>query len=394
VFTLRQWKLRYNRVITQVKDPLMRSWKLITALAAVSLTPLLLGASHTDSAVDAQQLYDSRFPAFYDEDANEVYWYYSLKGDCDQNGVVTIGDLSRLGNYLGSTVTAADQDKAIAAADCDGNGEVNINDLSAMGPNLNKQLVRYRVWVRPDYAPDYPFDSDTVVPAQDAIQDYANSTGVPVQDHLRYAIDTTGFESQWLWVQEELGQGELGRLSRLKMSSGTTNTAINTYDPNWGLNWNDGTDTLSFYHTMRGDYDQNGEVNVADLTPLFASMGSVGPWTIGDRKWAYDGNRDQQISPADSLIIGLLFGQNVGSLTGGFNVYYLPDIADMPSPYPPDLGILAAHVDVSEGLVLDQRRSYTVQLTGAAALGNNYLWVRPVSDDGELGARSEVLDTP
>ena len=373
---------------------MMRS-KAIWAIILTCCTTLLLGASHSVSDVNPQQRYNSRFQAYYDEGSNEVYWYYSFRGDCDQNGVVNISDLSRLGAYLGSSVTEADQSKAVAAADCDGNGEVNINDLSAMAPNLNKQLVRYRVWVRPDFAPDYPFDTDTVVPGQDAIQNYADATGTPVDDHLRFAIDTTGFESQWLWVQEELGGGEFGRLSKLSFSKNTPNTSINTYDPNWGLNWNDATDTLTFYHTMRGDTDNSGTVTLLELTAFGAHLGESGPWNVGDIQWSLDVDRNNDITFTDWVVTGSLFlNQSIEAPPAGFNVYYLPDIADMPSPYAPDVGLFAAHINVSEGIVLGQRRSYSVQLSGSAALGNNYLWVRPVTSGGELGARSEVLDTP
>lgn len=370
----------------------MKSWKPLTAVA-ILCTPLLAAASHTASDIDPQDRYSARFDAYYDSGANEVYWYHSFRGDCDQNGVVNISDLSRLGAYLGSSVGAGDVDKAMAAADCDGNGEVNINDISAMGPNLNKQLTGYRIWVRPDFAPDYPFDSDVVEPAQDAIQNYSDAVGVPVNDHLRYNIDTTSFEHQWLWVQEQLADGP-GRLSKLKMSDNTTNTSIMTYDPNWGLSWNPGTSTLTFYHTMRGDYDQNGLIGVTELTPIFANMGEIGPWSIADEEWVLDGNRDQAITSADTVLIEMMFGQSIWTPPAGYNVYYLPDIADQPPHYAPDLGIFAAHVNVEQGIKLGNRRSYAVQLTGAAAQSSNYLWVRPITSAGGLGARSEIIDTP
>jgi hypothetical protein len=361
----------------------------LVGLACLYSTSALADPLEPSTAVDAR--YDSRFTVEYDEPSHEIQWYLSLKGDCDQNGVVNISDITRLAAYLNQSVAPGERGTAKAAADCDENGEVNISDISAMGAHLNEQLTAYRIWVRPDFAPKYPWHDDGDSTEYDAQLPFADAVGDTAQDHLQWTINTQGFERQWLWVQEVLATGP-GRLSKLVMSH-TGDRAINTYDPNWGLVYNPVTTSISFYHTLRGDYDQDGLVSLNDSTPIALFFGESGPWNVAAAQWAADGTRDSQITFAEFPLVKLLLGENIGAVPGGYNLYRQTGGAD-PSPYPTDPEELVAQINVSDGIVLGRRRSYVHSPPPAALLPGTKLWLRPVTADGELGARSEVLTLP
>ncbi|GEM_PF-2892471 len=76
--------------------------------------------------------------------------------------------------------------------------------------------------------------------------------------------------------------------------------------------------TLSWSYTNSGDYDQNSEVNVADLTVIgqnFGKSSSDPDWETSARR--ADGDGDGLVTVADITPIGRHFGKSVG----GYNVY-------------------------------------------------------------------------
>ena len=75
-------------------------------------------------------------------------WFDTNDGDGDNNGLVTISDLTPIGQQIGRSVPAETTDPnwgVIFRADYDGNGLVTIADLTPVGQNFNKQLSGYVV---------------------------------------------------------------------------------------------------------------------------------------------------------------------------------------------------------------------------------------------------------
>lgn len=86
------------------------------------------------------------------------------------------------------------------------------------------------------------------------------------------------------------------------------------------LAWNNADKQLGWYYNNPADYDQNGEVNVADLTPLAVHFGAsnIGGFPLQQVESVVDGDGNGLINLADITPIGVNFG-NGGS--GGYDVF-------------------------------------------------------------------------
>ena len=99
--------------------------------------------------------------------------------------------------------------------------------------------------------------------------------------------------------------------------------------PSTELTW-DGLGTLSWRYYNSGDYDQNGLVNLADLTPIAVHYGAESPGGAGmpfpveDEASVVDGNGNGLIGLDDITRIGAYFGSRVV----GYNVYHSLDPGD------------------------------------------------------------------
>ncbi|MCB1187189.1 hypothetical protein KDL29_08500 [bacterium] len=88
----------------------------------------------------------------------------------------------------------------------------------------------------------------------------------------------------------------------------------------------DGSKATWFYYNT-GDYDQNGEVNVSDLTPIGRFLHQSGNFPEASIQSVVDYDRNGEINISDVTGIGIGFGNTVSQ----YNVYASPDIADYPA---------------------------------------------------------------
>lgn len=145
------------------------------------------------------------------------------------------------------------------------------------------------------------------------------------------------------------------------------------------LAFNAGTGVLSWGYACQGDYNQNGEVGVSDLTPLGIHFGAVsggGPFTPDSIEAVIDGSGDGAVGIADVTPIGLNFGNRALS----YNIYQSTDPADLPASNTAPNGpgaVLLGHVALASatGTPATGRLqfSFTVTAPDPAAL----YWVRP-----------------
>jgi hypothetical protein len=143
----------------------------------------------------------------------DVYWNYANQGDYDQNGLVTIADLTPIGIYLGQNVT--DPALAIAMADGDGNGLVNISDITPIGANFgHSALGGFEAFRSADPA-DYPADplgangAGTLNQMLFALTDAINYADRATQ-RLRFKYDTSsasGFPYVWVRATDGTERG-------------------------------------------------------------------------------------------------------------------------------------------------------------------------------------------
>jgi len=151
---------------------------------------------------------------------------------------------------------------------------------------------------------------------------------------------------------------------------------------------------LSWGYACQGDYDQNGEVNIADLTPLAQHLGEVSagapgsPFPPSSLDSVIDGDANGEINIGDVTPLGMNFGARVA----GYRVYSSERAdahpGDPDEPNGPGTSWLAAvALDVSTKPTA--RRQLNLQVVPTYTL--QYYWVRPY--DGALdGAASNAVE--
>ena len=147
------------------------------------------------------------------------------------------------------------------------------------------------------------------------------------------------------------------------------------------LSWDEPSATLSWRFYNQGDYDQNGEVNIADLTPLGLYFGQACSYPADEdcARACADGDHNGELNVADITPIGSNFGKD---MLNGWNIYSSADAAQYPSSASDDNGtavflgfkLLGEH-DPGTAPASDRLR-YVYTVAGPVA-GDVY-WVRPV----------------
>ncbi|MCB1218246.1 PKD domain-containing protein [bacterium] len=159
---------------------------------------------------------------------------------------------------------------------------------------------------------------------------------------------------------------------------------------------------LFWHYYNQGDYDQNGEVNISDLTPLGIHLREAGPWSPASIQGVIDGDGNGEINLADITPIGSNFGARISS----YNLYASDDIADYPAtggastiePYATkELGDYQLEDKDHPGpLPKDGRLFYWGSIIAAGISGGedyNFYWVRPSDGEAE-GTASYILASP
>jgi hypothetical protein len=93
----------------------------------------------------------------------------------------------------------------------------------------------------------------------------------------------------------------------------------------------DGVDALSWRYINVGDYNQDGLVGIADLTPLgqfFGESTAPNPFPFESNLSAIDGDGNGNLNISDITPIGANFGR---SANGGWNIYESTDAGDLPA---------------------------------------------------------------
>lgn len=188
------------------------------------------------------------------------------------------------------------------------------------------------------------------------------------------------------------GSGELARLKlRLRPDSGATrqvSTPPTTARSATTLTYETGHLLWRYY--CQGDYDQNGIVNIGDLTPLGANFNTPGPFEPKSAISGVDGDGNGVIGIGDLSTIG----QNFGIRVSGYHVYYSPSSADYPADPSAHNGAgaqLMASLMLGDGVVSAGERIRFEAPIGPPVPADNY-WVRPY--DGAVdGTPSNIFST-
>jgi len=176
-----------------------------------------------------------------------------------------------------------------------------------------------------------------------------------------------------------------------------------------GLNWDYRLGTLAWHYASKGDGDQNGVVNLADIVPFAQHFGetySKEYWLRDDGSASFDygayllynidGNDNTLIDLADITLIARNFG---ASALGGYEVFSAHDAANYPAaPDAPNGSGTSwvAHVAFEAAYPSDLNGTTSPQYYGkkfradvTAGLGYCF-WVRPVDEQGRRGTPSTI----
>lgn len=137
---------------------------------------------------------------------------------------------------------------------------------------------------------------------------------------------------------------------------------------------------LTWLYYNQGDYDQNGEVNISDLTPLGMHFGETGPFNPATALSCVDGDNNGELNLADITPIAVNFGHRVS----GFHVYYSASTSDYPTsssdPNGPGAALIADVTFSSSSSPISDRKRYYRSIPAPQPTDSH--WVRP--HDGEV----------
>jgi hypothetical protein len=94
----------------------------------------------------------------FDSTTTSLTWGYANPGDYDQNGLITISDLTPLGVHFGESNGGQPWPSRTiqSVIDGDNNGEINIADVTPIGANFGADVTGYNIYTSKDTTVDYP----------------------------------------------------------------------------------------------------------------------------------------------------------------------------------------------------------------------------------------------
>jgi hypothetical protein len=142
-------------------------------------------------------------------------WYYVNPGDYNQDGLVSVSDLTPLGaNFLVAAEDGSfDFASALSVVDGDGNGIINISDLTPLGGNLGVRVESYNAYAS-DTAGDVPEDAAASTLTPLASVPFSAATGNKVTDRLFFAWpteDAVPFDYVWVRPYDDADEVEGAR---------------------------------------------------------------------------------------------------------------------------------------------------------------------------------------
>ncbi|MBN2080766.1 hypothetical protein JW859_01030 [bacterium] len=126
---------------------------LIVAIAAGSAVPITAIARQS-SAVPHNE--GAAITISWDAGTEILSWRYYSQGDYNQDGFVTVNDLTPLGQRFGA-VGPFDENSAAACVDGNSDGMITVNDITYIGVNFDNAITGYNVY-RSTSLDDYPTD--------------------------------------------------------------------------------------------------------------------------------------------------------------------------------------------------------------------------------------------
>lgn len=90
----------------------------------------------------------------WDANTGDLTWYYAHPGDYNQDGLVTVNDITPLGVNFNAE-GPFDVSSSLSVVDGNSDGLITVNDITPIGQNFNKSVERYQAF-HSDNMEDYP----------------------------------------------------------------------------------------------------------------------------------------------------------------------------------------------------------------------------------------------
>lgn len=356
--------------------------------------------SSVPSGDNAAHLLEDSYPA-------TLSWLYTNPGDYNQDGIVNITDISEIGKHFGyfyegsqgAFIPSRDVEYVI---DGNGDGRITINDFTAIGQNwMHSMLGGFRIYHSRNIA-DYPVSNTA-----------SNGNGVELvasvgldatssnrnTNRLLFTHDVAAPDiHSYYWLRPVDENGAEGTPSSAIMQIGLGTTRI---DASAALaSWDEDSGTLSWYYYHPGDYNQNGIVDILDLTQI----GLHDQLEVTDDPNTLESIVDYNCNGV--VDIGDMEGidDHWQSRIDGYYIYSSTDIADYPvrNDSPPAIEPLGSILTccgyylypiTSENYrdceVFFSRR--LIEYTVPDPVPGAYYWVRPYVFDGLAGTPSNMV---
>jgi len=155
------------------------------------------------------------------------------------------------------------------------------------------------------------------------------------------------------------------------------------------LTWDADADDLTWYYAHPGDYNQDGLITVNDITPLGVNFGAEGPFDLETSLSVVDGNSDGLITVNDITPIGQNFNKSIER----YQAFHSANMEDYPASNTAPNGAGATLLGTvqlkNNPLLANKRRLFTLHLDNPPTSG--YGWVRPLSNEYDLGTPSNLI---
>jgi hypothetical protein len=144
-----------------------------------------------------------------------------------------------------------------------------------------------------------------------------------------------------------------------------------------------------------GDYDQNGEVGITDLSAIATMFGAVslsGSFPVQSRESVIDGDGNGEINIADITVIA----ENLNNTVAGFQAFISADASDVPQNGGTPNGAgsqLLASVALADYAVESAQGRHEYHIPSPQRQGE-YYWVRVEGQGSQLGSLSKAFFQP
>jgi len=202
--------------------------------------------------------------------------------------------------------------------------------------------------------------------------------------------DKAGFSGSGTLAVIRFGRG--GGPSRLASDGPTTNMAPTSNASRGRCDYDPVGHDFLWSYANQGDYDQNSEVNLADLTPIAVHFGERGPFSYVAAVGVVDGDGNGEINLSDITPIGANYGRNVGQGTA-YAVYGSMDPTDYPAANDEAQKISPFDTlpwSAAQGTVGQERLYFVYNIPNPQA--NEFYWARPVDANGHVGTPTDMVN--